>query len=125
MYEGPPVADEDILAICVIVNGPLEMGPGKVASQTLQVGLALKERMDADGRSDAYEAWRAQGLRTVVRVARTEAVFERALSELDGVALQDEGLTEVKRGAVTVFCTLPDRRGEQPKVLGHKKMPLL
>lgn len=126
MYSGPAVPDEQILAVCVIVNGPLGISAGKIASQSFQAALTLRETMHVtDEHAELYRAWREQGSRTVVRVAQTEAVFARVLSELDGVSLQDEGLTEVDRGAVTVFCTFPYLRGAQPKLLSHKKLPLL
>lgn len=122
----PEVADEDILSVYLIVNGPLGMSAGKIAAQAFQVSLLLL----AEGRENAQLAarlidWNRQGWRTVVRIAETPAVFERVVAEVEGVTLCDEGLTEVETGAATIFASWPYRRGDAPKVLSHKKVPLL
>jgi peptidyl-tRNA hydrolase len=63
MYEGPPVAREDILAIYVIINESLGMSVGKLAAQVFQAALMAQERHSD---SEAWLAWRAQGSRTLV-----------------------------------------------------------
>jgi peptidyl-tRNA hydrolase len=123
--ERPEVEPEDILAVYLVVNGALGMSQGKVATQTFQGCLALyrvaEESLELKA---ALAAWEAQGWRTVARVAETQGVFDRVLADCAGVVLADEGLTEVPDGAATLFVSIPYRRGEAPKVLSHKRVPL-
>jgi peptidyl-tRNA hydrolase len=119
LYDGPPVAADDVLSVYVVLNGALGMSPGKSAAQAFHCGWMFAFDDAPSG------AWQEQGRRVVVRVAETPHVFERVTAECDGYALQDEGLTETKRGAVTAFVTRPYRRGDVPKILTHKKCPLL
>lgn len=122
----PEVTAEDILSVYLIVNGPLGMSAGKVAAQAFQVSLLLlAEGRENKDLAERLMEWNLQGWRTVVRVAETPAVFERVLAEVGGVALRDEGLTEVESGATTIFASWPYRRADAPKVLSHKKVPLL
>jgi peptidyl-tRNA hydrolase len=120
LYDGPPVADEDVLSVYVVLNGALGMSPGKVAAQAFHCGYLRALAFDGSPEN----AWIQQGRRVVVRVAETEHVFSRVVAECDGYEQRDEGLTEVERGAVTAFVTLPYRRDSVPKILAHKKCQL-
>lgn len=124
--ERPAVADDDILAIVLVSNGPLGMSHGKLAAQCFQAAIALYTH--AEERpflGELLDLWAEQGWRTVVRVAETETIWQRVLDECAGIVLRDEGLTEVADGSKTVFCSYPLRRGEMPSILRNKKLPLL
>lgn len=122
----PVVAPEDVLAVTLVLNGVLGMSPGKMATQAFQGCLAIYRLAEEDpALARALGEWEEQGWRTVVRVAETEGVFARVLKESDGVVLHDEGLTEVADGAATAFVSVPYRRGQTPKMLSHKRVPLL
>jgi peptidyl-tRNA hydrolase len=122
----PTVEPEDILAVTLVLNGALGMSPGKTATQAFQGCLALYRLAEEDPElSGQLKDWEEQGWRTVVRIAETEGVFARVLDEVDGVVLHDEGLTEVEDGAATAFVSVPHRRGQTPKMLSHKRVPLL
>lgn len=130
--ERPVVANEDTICVTVIVNGSLGMSPGKIAAKAFQAALtwagengAVSEMGPVPELTDALMAWWAQGSRVVVRVAETEAVFERACRELPGVVQRDEGLTEVPDGARCVLVVDPMRRGDMPPILRHKRLQLL
>lgn len=122
----PAVKPEDVLSVTLVLNGSLGMSTGKMATQAFQGCLALYRLAEEDSElTSQLDAWEAQGWRTVVRVAETEGVFARVLAEADGVVLRDEGLTEVQDGAATAFVSFPHRRGQTPKMLAHKRVPLL
>lgn len=128
MYDGPDVANADVLSIYVVLNGPLNMSPGKSAAQSFHVGWLCAYMEDIlgyrKGIDSAIADWKVQGRRVVVRVAETPHVFERVMKECKGVAQRDEGLTEVERGSVTAFATIPYRRDNIPKILTHKRCQL-
>jgi len=123
LYEGPPVASEDVVSVYVVLNGTLGMSPGKTAAQTFHCGWLLARTQPWFDHIEGQ--WMNQGRRVVVRVAETEHVFHRVMSECAGVAQRDEGLQEVERGSITAFVTVPYRRAEVPKILTHKKVQLL
>lgn len=118
LYDGPPVASEDILSVYVVLNGSLGMSPGKMAAQSFHCGWCISRH------SGLTKQWEQQGRRVVVRIAETEHVFNRVKEECYGFAQQDEGLTEVERGSITSFVTLPYTRATAPKILSHKKVQL-
>jgi len=120
------LAKEDPLAVYLLVNGTLEMGAGKTASQAFQMAMwMLADSRINEDESRALAQWREEGARTIVRVAETESIWQRLLEEIDGFLLCDEGLTEVASGEATVLCTWPLRRSLAPKLLAHKRLPLL
>jgi peptidyl-tRNA hydrolase len=122
----PKLDPDDVLAVVVVVNGSLGMTPGKVAAQAFQGCLALLALAAGDpDLSDQIKQWIGQGRRTITRVAETPGLFQRVIDEVDGVVLRDEGLTEVEDGAATLFCSVPHRRGDTPKILTHKRVGLL
>lgn len=122
----PELTPEEILAVVLVINGGLEMSQGKIASQCFQGCLALQERASGDEwLTGLLASWQGQGWRTVVRIAETPGLFERVLNECDGIALRDEGLTEVEDGTVTLFVSYPLERGAMPKILSHKRVGLL
>lgn len=122
LYDGPPVAPEDILSVYVVLNGSLNMSPGKMAAQSFHCGYYVGQSWSYI--DDLARAWMSQGRRVVVRVAETPHVFDRVMAECEGIAQQDEGLTEVERGSVTAFVTIPYTRADAPKILSHKKVQL-
>lgn len=117
---------EDPTCVYVVANGSLGMGAGKLAAQTFQAAMWMQHSSDvpADVAGRVRE-WLTEGGRTVVRVAETSTVWQRVLAEAEGLVLKDEGLTEVAHGAATVFCTWPVRRSQAPRVLSHRRVPLL
>lgn len=121
LYDGPPVHSDDVWSIYVVLNGSLDMSPGKMASQAFHCGWYACSEL---GIGWAYHEWKTQGRRVVVRVAETEHVFTRVVEECNGYAARDEGLTEVERGAITAFVTVPYQRIYTPKILSHKKVQL-
>lgn len=126
LYAGPEIADADVLSVYVILNGSLGMTPGKLASQAFHCGWYVRQ-MAKDSERDWHEdwvGWAAQGRRVVVRLAETEAVFERVKRDCEGHLARDEGVTEVEHGAETAFVTIPYRRDSIPKVLTHKRLQL-
>jgi peptidyl-tRNA hydrolase len=120
------LAREDPCCVYLIADGSLGMGPGKLAAQAFQAALwlATHESVPTEVR-EQVAAWAAEGARTIVRVAETAHIFERICNEVPGMALADEGLTEVQRGQVTIFCSWPVRRSQAHKLMAHKRVPLL
>jgi len=116
----------DILAVYLVVNGSLGMSAGKIGSQCFQAAQRLfSAAPDDPGLAALLKDWEEQGTRTITRVALTETLFARACRELPGVAMIDEGLTEVPEDSATVFATHPIRRNQLPRMLCHRKVPLL
>jgi peptidyl-tRNA hydrolase len=118
---------KNILACYLIVNGPLGMSAGKIASQSAQAMLSLTKIYSQQERAEYYQdylKWLNNGTRTITRIAETPAVFERACNELPGITFFDQGLTEIEPGP-TVHITYPLKRGSQFKMLRHKRCPLL
>lgn len=122
LYDGPPIAPEDILSVYVILNGSLNMSPGKMAAQSFHCGWMANKW--ANYYDSAWSDWHSQGRRVTVRTAKTQHVFERAMNECEGIAQKDEGLTEVERGSITAFVTVPYTRAKAPKILSHSKVQL-
>jgi peptidyl-tRNA hydrolase len=126
----PECHDQDnILACYIILNGSLNMSAGKACAQAFQACQRLltaykRGTGSRKQRADLRE-WRANGTRTICRIANTEHLFARCCHELDGVALIDEGLTEIPTGSITFLATWPIRRGQAPRLLRHKNIPLL
>jgi peptidyl-tRNA hydrolase len=118
---------DEVLAVYVVVNGSLGMSSGKIVSQTFQVAQRLfRHARDADPEmKELIQAWEEQGTRTISRIATSEAIFDRVCRELPGVVMCDEGLTEVPPNSNTMFATFPIYRGELPRMLKHRKVPLL
>ena len=130
LYDGPEIADEDILSVYVILNGSLGMTGGKAASQSFHCGWYVawlfydRGFEEVPGDRESWEGWENQGRRVVVRLCETPAVFERVKRECDGHLARDEGVTEVEHGSETAFVTVPYRRDSIPKVLTHKRLQL-
>lgn len=125
LYSGPPVAPEDVLSVYVVINGPLGMSPGKVAAQSFHAGRRAEAHAYNAPTDHPWCFWYEQGKRVVLRVAETPHVFDRVEEECEGFPHHDEGLTEVERGAVTVYVTRPYLRSEVPQILRHKRCQLL
>lgn len=131
MNQRDPFADnpDEILAVYLIINGSLEMSAGKIAAQCFQVAQRLLRAAEAPETDPnlvaALADWERQGTRTITRIALSETLFERVCHDLDGVLMVDEGLTEVPANSATVFATWPLRRGELPRMLRHRSVPLL
>lgn len=110
-------------AVHAIINGSLDMSPGKIAAQTFQACQRLYERArhDPDLRA-RLELWERAGTKTVIHVAATSHVFQRAAAELPGALMVDEGVNEIAPDSPTIFATAPMSRAEQPKILSHKRI---
>ena len=120
------IAREDPTCLYLVANGSAPMSSGKLAAQAFQIAMWMYTHPDVSPEQRAaLDAWQAEGARVIARQATTEGMFERVCSELDGVILRDEGLTEVEQGAATIFATWPVRRSQAPKLLANKKIPLL
>lgn len=59
MYEGPPIADEDVLSVYVVLNGTLGMSPGKAAAQAFHCGWRLASHVSSP--SVPYSSSRTRG----------------------------------------------------------------
>lgn len=129
MYNGPPVAPEDIWSVYVVMNGSLGMSPGKMAAQAFHtgylVGCTVSQQYDLPEHYRDFEEWAKQGRRVRVRIAETPHVFDRVCNECIGASQQDEGLTEVERGSITAFVSVPYLPADTPKILSHKKVQSL
>lgn len=124
---------DELYEVCLVVNGPLEMSTGKIAGQTFQVAArwiltqATQPATDeiAWAQKQNVGRWFVQGTRTIVREAKTKALFERVVAEVPGFVMKDEGHTEVEPDSPTVFMSLPYLHKDRPKVLDNKKVKLL
>jgi len=129
LAEAPALDDRalrDPLSVYLVVNGPLGMTAGKIASQAFQAAQRLLDAATQDQRlADLLAQWRKEGTCTITRVAQTPAVFERLMREVPGRAMIDEGLTEVAPGSITCYATYPIRRSQQPRAIRHKKVRLM
>lgn len=111
--------DRDALPEICIVVAPLGLSPGKLVGQAFQAavrGLA--------GRSEfaLWTEWHAAGTRTIVRFAKTPAIFDRVCKEVPGFTMCDEGFTEVEPETTTLFVSVPFLHCDRPKVLDNKKL---
>lgn len=110
---------DDLYEVTLIVNGSLCMSVGKMVGQAFQAAarFGLPE-------ATIYK-WREHGTRTIVRVAKTPAIFSRICAEVPGQVMRDEGFTEVEPDTPTVFISDPYLHRDRPKLLENKKVPLL
>ncbi|MDA4131535.1 MAG: hypothetical protein OK454_00205 [Thaumarchaeota archaeon] len=60
-----------------------------------------------------------------VKVAKTQAIWDRIVSEIQGFVMKDEGFTEVERDTPTIFVCYPFLHKDRPKLLDNKKVKLL
>ena len=135
MYEGPKdIPNDEVISVYVVVNGSLGMSPGKIAAQVFHATRLWKDYLHKQkflrtepwvGEGASVPAWENQGCRVVTRLAETEHLFNRVMKEIDGVGMQDEGLTEVPYGSWTVFITRPFTRANAPRLLHNKRIQLL
>lgn len=115
--------DRGSLSEVVLVFASGGLSAGKMAGQAAQAVIrALKEPLP---NGDEWVRWMGDGTRTIVKVARTEAIFERACAETGGYVMRDEGFTEVKPGTATVLVAGPFLHRDRPKILDNKKVTLL
>jgi peptidyl-tRNA hydrolase len=104
------------------------MSAGKIAAQCFQAAQRLFARASSPSERELQgllSRWQELGTLTICRIAQTPHVFERALAELDGALMVDEGVNEVAPGSPTVFATVPLDVRSAPSILRHKRMPLL
>ncbi len=114
------------LAVYLIINGSLEMSAGKIAAQSFQAAQRLFLASEDDGNlSSLLAQWQARGTCTRTRIALSPAVFERACRDLPGALMIDEGVTEVEPGSATCFATYPIDENDLPRILRHKRVPVL
>jgi hypothetical protein len=121
--------NDDVIAVYLVVNGGLAMSAGKVASQAFQACwrlLRAAEAPDCDPvRRELIAAWENQGTRTICRIAETQAVFRRVCREVPGITLVDEGIYGCAPNSPTIHASWPVRRADAPRMLSHKRVPLL
>lgn len=111
--------------VFLVVNGPLAMSPGKVAAQCFQAAQRMIRAAEDAGKAHELADWETRYTKTIVRIAKTPHLFARCVDELDGVAMIDEGRTEVDPGTATVFATFPISSDDpMPKILTHTKVPI-
>lgn len=102
------------------------MSAGKIAAQSFQAAQRLFASAEVDPNlADLLERWKAGGTCTKTRIALSSAVFERACRELPGVLMVDEGVTEVEPDSPTCYATFPLNETEVPRILRHKRIPVL
>jgi peptidyl-tRNA hydrolase len=102
------------------------MSAGKIAAQSFQAAQRLFAAAENNGELAALlETWQAAGTCTRTRVALSSFVFDRACRELPGALMIDEGVTEVEPGSVTCFATHPLDERRLPRILRHKRVPVL
>jgi peptidyl-tRNA hydrolase len=121
----------DIPAVYLVVNGTLDMSPGKIAAQSFQACERMFEEQHAEGRDDVRDRiaeWR-RFTTTIVRVAKTSTMWERVKAEVEGVIMVDDdgglGTTEGTAGLETCFVSWPMLPPDAPKILSNSKVPLL
>lgn len=116
------VDTSQIPAVYVVINGPLEMSPGKIAAQTFQACQRLHASIPLEHFGRVRD-W-GEHTTTIARIATTPTVWERVKAEVDGRVMVDEGYTEVEPGSETCFASWPLLRDEVPKILSNAKCPL-
>jgi peptidyl-tRNA hydrolase len=122
---------DDIPEVVIVVNGALKMGEGKSVGQAFQLAArAFAHRKLAFHEGDwllnkDIQRWFEIGTRTVVKRAKTQAIFDRVVREVPGYVMVDEGFTEVEPGSATMFVSWPFLHKDRPQVLDNKKVPLL
>ena len=117
---------DDPIAIYLVVNGALVLSAGKIASQAFQAcRRILRAAEDDPPRRALISAWEREGTRTICRIAETEAVFDRVCREVPGITFVDEGVYGCAPGSRTVHASWPVRRSALPRMLTHKRVPLL
>jgi hypothetical protein len=117
---------DDPIAIYLIVNGALDLSAGKIASQAFQACQRLFRASENDqARRRLLAAWEREGTRTICRVAETAEVFERVCREVPGITFVDEGIYGCAPQSRTVHASWPVRRSALPRMLTHKRVPLL
>jgi len=116
--------DRDNLWEITLVFTP-SMTPGKACGQAFQAALRWTQRdMDATVYLKLRD-WLDGGTRTIVRYAKTPAMFQRVCEEVPGYVMVDEGFTEVDPGTATLFVSEPYLHKDRPPLLNGKKVPLL
>ena len=111
---------DNILEVVIVVNGTLEMSSGKIAGQTFQAAWRTAQQS-----SRGHIEWLRQGTRTIAKEAKTQAIFDRIRSELDGYTMVDEGHTEVEPDTATVWVSKPFLHKDRPAILDNKRVRLL
>jgi hypothetical protein len=105
------------------------MTAGKIASQAFQACermLRAASAPDSDpGLHAKLRTWTDQGTRTICRVAETSVVFKRVCREVPGITVVDEGLYGCPPGSATIHASWPTSRRDTPRMLTHKRVPLL
>lgn len=110
--------------VVLVFNGSLGMSPGKMAGQAFQ-GAARWQHSIRNSYPDESLSWHCEGTRTITKIAKTSAMFDRICAEVPGFIMVDEGHTEVEPGSATVFVSRPFLHKDRPAVLDNKKVRLL
>jgi len=115
---------DEIPEVVLVINGSLDLSEGKLIGQAFQAAarwLHIKRNSYPD---DSLN-WILAGTRTIVKVAKTPAIWERIVSEIQGFVMKDEGFTEVERETPTIFICYPFLHKDRPKLLDNKKVKML
>ena len=115
-----PDLNRDEIPEVVLVFAPVEMSKGKAVGQAFQAAIRCLDQTD-----ESVNKWFEEGTRTIVKVAKTEAIFDRVCQEVEGEVMVDEGYTEVDPGTMTLFVSRPFLHRERPSILDNKKLSLL
>lgn len=115
---------DEIPEVVLVVNGTLGLSEGKRIGQAFQAA-ARWQHVLKNSYPDRSLDWILAGTRTVVKIAKTQAIWERVISEIQGFVMKDEGFTEVERDTPTIFVCYPFLHKDRPKLLDSKKVKLL
>lgn len=111
---------DNLMEVVLVFNGSLEMSPGKMSGQAFQAAIRCLDITD-----ESVNLWFEDGTRTIVKVAKTPAIFDRVCQEVNGEVMVDEGFTEVEENALTLFVSHPFLHKDRPVLLDNKKVKLL
>lgn len=110
--------NNDELVMYLVVNIDLireySMSSGKIAAQVAHGATMISFKYSQE---DFYKEWYADGRHQKKIVLRAHEKDLKKLIELDGVAVYDNGYTEIPEGSLTVVAFPPMLRSETPKLL--------
>ena len=115
---------DEITEVVLVINGSLDLSEGKLIGQAFQAAARWLHPKRNSYPDDSLN-WVCEGTRTIVKVAKTQAIWERIVSEIQGFVMIDEGFTEVERETPTIFICYPFLHKDRPKLLDNKKVKML
>lgn len=115
---------DEIPEVVLVINGTLDLSEGKLIGQAFQAA-ARWVYIKINSYPNGLDGWLCEGTRTIVKVAKTEAIWHRVIAEVPGYVMRDEGFTEVEADTPTLYVCYPFLHKNRPKVLDHKKLKML